>query len=67
MKKLSEVLLELEANPKFKKVMKEYGKGDLKTSAGDAVTDPKQAVAIAASESGQSKKKFKKKKAEKEI
>lgn len=37
---------------KFNKVMGEFGKGTLKTSAGDKVTDRKQALAIAYSESG---------------
>jgi hypothetical protein len=55
--KLSALLLEqIEATPKFKTVMKEYGKGKLKTSTGKKVKNPKQAVAIAASESGQSEK-----------
>jgi len=39
---------------KFKKVMAEYGNGTLKTSSGGQVNGPKQAEAIAASESGQS-------------
>lgn len=33
-----------------------FGKGTLKSSSGQKVTNPKQAVAIALSESGQSKK-----------
>jgi hypothetical protein len=37
---------------KFDKVMHEFGNGSLKTSAGDKVTNQKQAVAIAYSESG---------------
>ncbi len=45
---------DLMPNGKFKKVMAEYGNGSLKTSAGSQVTSPKQAEAIAASESGQS-------------
>lgn len=71
--KLSEVLQEgLKATPKFRRIMKEYGKGDLTDSHGNLVTNPKQAVAIAASESGQvkpkkTKKKYKKKAEEKEI
>lgn len=68
--KLSEVLQEgLKATPKFRRIMKEYGKGDLTDSHGNLVTNPKQAVAIAASESGQAKpkKKYKKKAEEKEI
>jgi hypothetical protein len=45
---------DLIATPKFKKVMSEYGTGTLKSSNGQAVNSPKQAEAIAASESGQS-------------
>lgn len=45
---------DLIATPKFKKVMAEYGNGTLKTSSGGQVNGPKQAEAIAASESGQS-------------
>ena len=45
---------DLIATPKFKKVMAEYGTGKLKSSNGQAVNSPKQAEAIAASESGQS-------------
>jgi hypothetical protein len=40
---------------KMKKVMGEFSKGTLKTSAGKKVTDPKQAVAIGYSEAGESK------------
>jgi hypothetical protein len=40
--------------PKFKKVMAEYGEGTLRTPNGQQVNSPKQAEAIAASESGQS-------------
>ena len=47
----------LSDNPKFKKVMCEYGEGTLKSSSGQAVTSQKQATAIAASESGQSYRK----------
>ena len=63
MKKPADIFIELEATPKFRRTMKEYGKGDLTDSHGNPVTDPKQAVAIAASASGQSKpkKKYKKK------
>lgn len=54
---------DLIATPKFKKVMQEYSNGTLKTSSGQQVNSPKQAKAIAASESGQSyndqSKKFK--------
>jgi len=39
---------------KFKKVMAEYGTGKLRSSNGQQVNSPKQAEAIAASESGQS-------------
>jgi Family of unknown function (DUF6496) len=35
---------------KVSKVMGEFGKGDLKSSSGETVTDPKQAQAIAFSE-----------------
>ena len=45
---------DLIATPKFKKVMAEYGTGKLKSSNGQQVNSPKQAEAIAASESGQS-------------
>ena len=48
---------------KVEKVMGEYKEGKLKSSSGDKVTSRKQALAIALSESGQSKddKKAKKK------
>jgi hypothetical protein len=42
---------------KVSKVMREYGKGKLKSSSGSKVTNRKQAVAIALSEAGMSKKK----------
>lgn len=38
-------------------VMAEFKRGNLKSSSGSTVTNPKQAVAIAMSESGQSKPK----------
>jgi len=41
---------------KTKKVLTEYKKGELKSSSGKKVTKRSQAVAIALSESGQSKK-----------
>ena len=41
---------------KVEKVMEEFKEGTLKTSAGETVTDQKQAVAIAMSEAGLSKK-----------
>lgn len=47
-------------NKKVEKVMGEYKEGTLKSSSGAKVTSKKQAVAIALSESGQSKKKGKK-------
>jgi hypothetical protein len=42
---------------KTEKVLKEYKKGELKSSSGKKVTKRKQAVAIALSESGQTNKK----------
>lgn len=39
-----------EVGEKFKTVMKEFGKGELKSSSGETVTDPEQAKAIAYSE-----------------
>lgn len=42
-------------------VMREYARGDLRSSSGQKVTNPKQAKAIAMSESGQSKSKSKRK------
>lgn len=58
----SEIQMGESASPKKKeqkkidKVMGEFGKGELKTSYGTKVTDPKQAIAIAYSEAGLSKK-----------
>jgi hypothetical protein len=40
---------------KVAKTMGEFKAGDLKSSSGDKVTNPKQAVAIALNESGQSR------------
>ena len=49
----------LAGDPKFRKVMGEYGKGELHSGSkhGPEVTDPKQAAAIAYSESRKAKKK----------
>jgi hypothetical protein len=44
---------------KISKVMREYNSGKLKSSSGKKVTSQKQAVAIALSEAGMSKKKKK--------
>jgi hypothetical protein len=41
---------------KVGKVMKEFQSGKLKSSSGNKVTNPKQAVAIAMSEAGMPKK-----------
>ena len=41
---------------KVKKVMHEYKSGKLKSSSGDKVTNPKQAIAIALSEQERSRK-----------
>lgn len=41
---------------KFRKVMREFGKGTLRSSSGEKVTSQKQAVAIAASEQRQANK-----------
>lgn len=49
-----------ETGIKFKKVMHEWKKGDLKDSHGNEVTDQKQALAIAFSEQKRAKKKGKK-------
>lgn len=59
---LKDIFLEaIKPTQKFKHVLKEFGEGKLKDSHGNDVTDHKQAVAIAASESGQSKPKKEKK------
>ena len=42
---------------KVKKVMGEFKEGKLKSSSGDKVTNPKQAIAIALSESERAKRK----------
>jgi hypothetical protein len=47
----------LSSGDKKKVVMKEFKKGTLHSGSGEIVTNPKQAVAIAYSEDGQSKKK----------
>ena len=44
---------------KVKRVMREFNRGQLKSSSGQKVTSRDQAVAIAMSESGQSKPKRK--------
>jgi hypothetical protein len=42
---------------KIRKVMREFRSGDLKSSSGQKVTNPKQAIAIGLSEAGMSKPK----------
>ena len=44
---------------KVKKVMHEWGEGELKSSSGQKVTSQKPAIAIAMSEAGMSRKKKK--------
>jgi hypothetical protein len=46
-------------NPKVRKVMHEYKEGKLKSGSGRKVKSRKQAIAIAMSESGQSKRRKK--------
>ena len=41
---------------KIARVLREFKAGKLKSSSGEAVTDPKQAMAIALSEAGMSRK-----------
>ena len=41
----------MKTEKKISKVMTEYGKGKLKSSSGQKVTNPRQALAIALSES----------------
>lgn len=48
---------ELSQKDKKSVVMKEFQRGTLHSGSGEKVTNPKQAVAIAYSEAGQSKKK----------
>lgn len=45
------------AEAKISKVMGEYKEGTLKSSSGDTVTNPKQAIAISLSEARRAKKK----------
>ena len=45
---------------KVEKVMREFRSGKLKSSSGQKVTNPKQAIAIGLSEAGMSKKRGKK-------
>ena len=49
-------MYDMKMKKKVKKVMKEYKEGKLKSSSGDKVKSRKQAVAIAMSEAGMSKK-----------
>ena len=44
------------AEKKISKVMREYGKGTLKSSSGKKVVSRKQAIAIAMSEAGMARK-----------
>lgn len=47
----------MKAEKKISKVMTEFGKGKLKSSSGQKVKNPKQAIAIALSEASKAKKK----------
>lgn len=49
--------MKTKAEKKISKVMTEFGSGKLKSSSGQKVTNPKQALAIALSESRRVKKK----------
>lgn len=49
--------MKTKAEKKISKVMTEFGKGKLKSSSGQKVKNPKQAIAIALSEAGKAKKK----------
>lgn len=44
------------ARKKVERVMKEYKKGELKSSSGEKITNRRQAIAVALSEAGLSKK-----------
>ena len=48
--------MKTKAEKKISKVMTEYGKGKLKSSSGQKVTNQKQAIAIALSEAKRKKK-----------
>ena len=50
----------IEGPKKVEKVMREFKAGKLKSSSGQKVTNPKQAIAIGLSEAGMSKKRGKK-------
>lgn len=65
MPRLSKSAPKQEKKARAKEEFDKFGKGTLKSSSGQKVTNPKQAIAIALSESGQSKKKSSKKSAPK--